>query len=106
MKITQKFNKGGYSAEIASNYIDNKKPIYSLSNELYPQQRFENSQPTGEIIAYKAWFIQEGLPPFMVKFESEVTLPNFMTVITFENLEACEIRYDVYFKASDIKEVK
>ncbi len=42
----------------------------------------------------------------MVKFESEVTLPNFMTVITFENLEACEIRYDVYFKASDIKEVK
>ena len=43
MKITQKFNKGGYSAEIASNYIDNKKPIYSLSNELYPQQRFENN---------------------------------------------------------------
>ncbi|WP_145382632.1 hypothetical protein [Staphylococcus epidermidis] len=106
MKIQGTFKKGGYSAEIASKYIGNKKPIYSLSTKVYPQQRFENNQPTGEIIAYKAWFVQEGLPPFMVKFESEVTLPNFMTVITFENLEACEIRYDVYFKASDIKEVK
>ena len=54
MKIQSNFKKGGYSTEIASNYIDNKKPIYSLSTELYPQQRFENNQPTGEIIEYKA----------------------------------------------------
>ena len=106
MKIQSNFKKGGYSTEIASNYIDNKKPIYSLSTELYPQQRFENNQPTGEIIAYKAWFVQEGLPPFTVKFENEVTLPNSMSVITFDHLEACEVRYDVYFKASDLKEVK
>ena len=52
MKIQANFKKGGYSTEIASNYIDHKKPIYSLSTELYPQQRFENNQPTGEIIAY------------------------------------------------------
>ena len=68
MKIQSNFKKGGYSTEIASNYI--------------------------------------GLPPFTVKFENEVTLPNYMSVITFDHLEACEVRYDVYFKASDLKEVK
>ncbi|WP_198650370.1 hypothetical protein [Staphylococcus capitis] len=31
---------------------------------------------------------------------------NYMSVITFDHLEACEVRYDVYFKASDLKEVK
>lgn len=106
MKIQNNFKKGGYSTEIASNYIDSKKPIYSLSTELYSQQRFENNQPTGEVIAYKAWFIQEGLPPFTVKFENEITLPNYMTIVTFEKLEACEVRYDVYFRALNLREVK
>ena len=70
------------------------------------QIKFEDGQPTDEVIAYKAWFTQKGLPPFQVKFESEVTLPNYMAMVEFDNLEACEVRYNVYFRASGVKEVK
>jgi hypothetical protein len=98
--------KGGYSANTATEYIDIKQAIHCLSTELEPQMRFEDGQPTGEIIAHKAWFSQKGLPLFQVKFESEVTLPAYMTMVEFENLEACEVGYNVYFRATNIKEVK
>ena len=98
--------KTGYSANTAAEYIDNKQAIYCLSTELEPQIRFEDNQPTGEIIAYKAWFSQKGLPPFIVKFNSEVTLPPYMTMVTFDNLQACEVSYNVYFKADGLQEVK
>ncbi|AQP41325.1 Uncharacterised protein [Streptococcus gallolyticus] len=98
--------KIGYASNIANNYIDNKQAIYCLSTELEAQIKFENGQPTGEIIAYKSWFSQKGLPPFQVKFESEVALPTYMAMVEFNNLEACEVGYNVYFRATDIKEVK
>ena len=98
--------KGGYSTITANEYIDNKQGIYCLSTELEPQQLFEDGKPTGEIIAYKATFIQEGLEPFQVKFEDKIELPDFMSLIQFDNLQAVEVRYNVYFKAHGIKEVK
>ena len=98
--------KGGYSTITANEYIDNKQGIYCLSTELEPQQLFEDGKPTGEIVAYKATFIQEGLEPFQVKFESKIKLPDFMCLIQFDNLQAVEVRYNVYFKADGIKEVK
>ena len=98
--------KGGYSAITANEYIDNKQAIFCLSTELEPQIKFENGQPTGEIIAYKAWFSQKGLPPFQVKFESDVSLPSYMDMVEFDMLEACQINYNVYFRAQDNKEVK
>ena len=90
----------GYSSNTANNYIDNKQAIYCLSTEL------EHGQPTGEIIAYKSCFSQKGLPPFQVKFESEVVLPAYMAMVEFDKLEACEVGYNVYFRASGIKEIK
>lgn len=104
MKTNQR--KGGYSATTAEQYINRKQALYSLSTELEPQMRFEDGKPTGEIIAHKAWFSQEGLPPFQVKFTSQVELPSYMTMVELEGLEACEVNYNVYFRASDIKEVK
>lgn len=98
--------KGGYSTITANEYIDNKQGIYCLSTELEPQQLFEDGKPTGEIIAYKATFIQEGLEPFQVKFEEKIKLPDFMSLIQFDNLQAVEVRYNVYFKTDGIKEVK
>lgn len=98
--------KGGYSTITANEYIDNKQGIYCLSTELEPQQLFEDGKPTGEIIAYKATFIQKGLEPFQVKFEDKIKLPDFMSLIQFDNLQAIEVRYNVYFKADGIKEVK
>ena len=98
--------KAGYSAITAKEYIDFKQAIHSLSTELEPQIKFEDGQPTGEIIAYKAWFSQKGLPPFQVKFEREVELPSYMSIVGIEGLEACEVGYNVYFKADSIQEVK
>lgn len=96
----------GYSKETASYYIKENKPVRSLSVKLEPQQSFADGKPTGEIIAYKAWFTQEGVEPFAVKFDTEIELPKYLSTIEFEGLMACEIKYNVYFKAVNIKEVK
>lgn len=98
--------KGGYSANTANEYIDNKQGIYCLSTELETQIKFEDGQPTGEIIAYKAWFSQKGLPPFCVKFENEIELPSYMALVQFDNLQACEVGFNVYFKAENVKGIK
>jgi len=106
MAFKMKTTKGGYTTTLADKIISQKQPIYSLSTELEPQQRFEEGKPIGEIVAYKAWFVQEGQDPFQVKFEDKVKLPEFLSLIEFENLQAVEVRYNVYFKADGIKEVK
>ncbi|HHF7060675.1 TPA: hypothetical protein ACPQXF_000800 [Streptococcus mutans] len=98
--------KSGYSVNTANEYVDSKQATHCLSTELEPQIKFENNQPTSEIIAYKAWFSQKGLPPFTVKFENEIELPGYMAVVNLDNLQACEVGYNVYFKADSIKEVK
>ena len=98
--------KGGYSANTANEYIDYKQGIHCLSTDLEPQIKFEDNQPTGEVIAYKAWFSQKGLPPFTVKFKTEVELPTYMALVQFDSLQACEVGFNVYFKADNVKEVK
>lgn len=95
----------GYSVQTAKEFLDEQLPIYSVSTILEEQVRFENNKPTDEVEAYKAWFSQEGLPPFQVKFKKKVTLPAYLTPVKLENLEACEIRYKVYFRAEDVSEV-
>lgn len=99
-------NKSGYSKYTAEKYVDVKLPIYSLSCDLETQYKYEDNKRTDEITGYKSWFSQEGLPPFQVKFTKEIQLPKYLSLVEFEKLEACEIRYQVYFKANDIKEVK
>lgn len=97
---------GGYSADTANNYVDTNKPIYSLSTELELQRRWQDNRPTDEIVGYKAWFSQEGQEPFEVKFEDQIKLPDYLAKVNFNNLEACEVRSKVYFKADSLKEVK
>lgn len=106
MAFKMKTTKGGYTTSLADKIISQKQPIFSLSSELEPQQRFEDGKPTGEIVAYKAWFVQEGQDPFQVKFEDSIKLPAFQSMIQFDTLQACEVKYNIYFKASGIKEVR
>lgn len=101
-----RYKKGGYSAQTANEYIDNKQPIRSLSVELDKQFRFEDGKPTKDITGYKAWFTQEGLPPFIVKFVDEPKLPAYMSAVRLDGLLACEVNYNVYFKADGLTEVK
>lgn len=97
--------QSGYSSSLADSIIVKTKAIHSISEGLTPQQKFEDKKPTGEIIAYKAWFSQSGLPPFEVKFSEEIQLPAYLSVVEFINLQAVEVSYNVYFKADGIKEV-
>ena len=90
------YRKGGYSNQTAEQYVNLQAPIYLLSD----------GKPTGEIIAYKTWFGQKGLPPFQVKFIEQPSLPEYLSLVTFDNLQACEVNYNVYFKADGLKEVK
>lgn len=106
MKIKPQNRKGGYSNQTAEQYVNLQAPIHLLSDELEPQQKFEDGKPTGEIVAYKAWFRQKGLPPFQVKFSEAPDLPDYLSLVSFENLMACEVNYNVYFKADGVKEVK
>ncbi|GAA5347420.1 hypothetical protein SuUB36_15990 [Streptococcus uberis] len=104
--IKKKYSTGGYLPSIADSYIDANKPIYSLSTNLEPQEKFVDKHPTGEIVSFKAWFSQTGLPPFAVKFNSKIKLPPHLSIVKFDNLEACEVGYNVYFRANNIIEVK
>ena len=97
---------GGYSTDTANNYIDSKQPIYSLSTELELQHKWQDTRPTDEVIGYRAWFSQEGLEPFAVKFTSQIKLPSYLSKVRLDSLEACEVRNKVYFKADSLKEVK
>lgn len=106
MKAQYNKRKGGYSAELANNILDRSKAIHSLSETLEPQMKFEDGKRTDEVIAYKGWFSQSGLPPFEVKFTDQVKLPPYLSIITFDYLQACEVNYNIYFKADGINEVK
>lgn len=97
---------GGYSIDTANNYIDSKQPIYSLSTELEVQHKWQDNRPTDEVAGYKAWFSQEGLEPFEVKFDSQIKLPSYLAKVCFDKLEGCEVRNKVYFRAGALKEVK
>lgn len=99
MKISNQKSLIGYSRQTAFKYISEDKPIYCLSQELTPQQGFKDGRPTGEIVSYKLWCSQEGLPPFEVKVQDKLDLPPYLTEISFIDLEACEIKNNVYFKA-------
>ena len=89
MAFKMKTTKGGYTTTLADKIISQKQPIYSLSTE-----------------AYKAWFVQEGQDPFQVKFEDTIELPAFQSMIQFDTLQACEVKYNIYFRANGIKEVR
>ena len=106
MKMKPQYRKGGYSSQIAEQYVSLQDPIYLLCDELEAQQKYEDGKPTGEVIAYKTWFGQKGLPPFQVKFLEKPDLPDYLSLISFENLQSCEVNYNVYFRADGFKEVK
>lgn len=106
MKMKLQYRKGGYSKQTAEQYVNLQAPIYLFSTEPELQQKFEDGKPTSDIVAYKIWVGQKGLPPFQVKLLEEPNLPEYLSLISFDNLQACEVNYNVYFKADGIKEVK
>lgn len=102
--MKKKFS-AGYSEDIAKEYVDVNLPFKVLSTALETQTKWKNGENTGEVVAYKAWFIQKGTEPFKVKFTDTVKLPKFLSEVKFTDLEACEVQRNVYFKAKGLSEV-
>ncbi|MGU7920804.1 hypothetical protein ACS6YF_11485 [Streptococcus suis] len=89
--------QNGYSAETAQKYFDVDKPFISLSPEADKRKNWVDGQPS-DTFHYRHWFVQEGTPPFEVKFEVIQKINQFDEV-EFDALEAVEVRGNVYFKA-------
>ena len=87
-------------------YIPSDVSTYSLSINLDTQVKWVNGKPTDEVTGYQCWFIAEGTEPFKVKFPNKVSLPSMFTKIKFQNLEACEVGNNVYFKANGLEVMK
>ncbi|MBS9334834.1 hypothetical protein LQZ24_02115 [Fructobacillus sp. M1-13] len=104
MKIVNKSNQ--YLESTAAQYVSTAKPVYSVSTNAEIKYKWKDNKPTNEVSGYQLTFVQEGLPPFNVKFDAEPTVPKFLGKVALEQLEALEIRTNVYFKASSVKEVK
>ncbi|MGN8811189.1 hypothetical protein [Lactobacillus amylovorus] len=96
----------GYSEALAKMYIPSDVSTYSLSINLDTQVKWANGRPTDEVTGYQCWFIAEGTEPFKVKFPNKVSLPSMFTKIKFQNLEACEVGNNVYFKANGLEVMK
>ncbi|NRN72620.1 hypothetical protein IMAU80627_01163 [Lactobacillus helveticus] len=103
MKIKR---NSGYSKGVTEMYIPHNAPTYSLSTKLTKQVKWVDGKPTDKVTGYQAWFIAEGTEPFKVKFTNNIKLPAMLTMVEFQNLEACEVGNNVYFRAEEIKEVK
>lgn len=95
-----------YSEETAHQYIKKGLPLKCATSFIEVQHEYVENKRTDKITGYKVWFVQEGLNPFSVKFEKEPRLPSFLALVELENLQGIEIRNNVYFKATGIKEIK
>lgn len=101
----KKLNRNhGYSADLVNDYLSADKPIISLSTETETQYIWKNNKPTKQIKGYRAWFSQQGVDPFQVRFDTNPKLPQYLSEVTFKELKAVEVQNNVYFKASDLDE--
>lgn len=103
------FSSGGYSTDKYNDLVGNKKVHILIGRGLIPQQKFVDGKRTDEIDAMKVGIYIEGVGADMVKlpatFELESGIKD-MSVIQFDNPEACDVRGNIYFRASGIKQAK
>lgn len=92
-----------YDEITAKKYVSEQVPIYNVSSEIEVQYRWVNGKRTDEIIGYKMFFAQEGVNPFFVKFLTKPQLPKFLAEVVLEQLEAVEVKTQVYFRAKNVK---
>lgn len=101
-----KNSQNAYNEETAKQYIINDKPIINVSSQVETQYNWIEGKRTDEITGYKLYFSQEGVNPFVVKFEKKPTLPPFLSEVKLDKLEAIEIRSNVYFRSEGVRVIK
>ena len=99
-------NSNGYNRSTAEKAI-NGENIYLVGLELETQYEYVNNERTNNVTGYQIWVAAPSHNPFKIKFsvDEQPNLENFNIgdIVTFDNLEAIQIRNNVYFRASKIK---
>ncbi|MEK5133099.1 hypothetical protein NST39_03355 [Bacillus sp. FSL W8-0645] len=101
-----KNSKSEYNEETAKQYISDDKPIINVSSEVETQYKWIEGKRTDEVTGYKLYFTQEGVNPFVIKFVNNPVLPPFLSEVKLDNLQAIEIRSNVYFRSEGVRVVK
>ncbi|MDT2828288.1 hypothetical protein P7H59_07415 [Enterococcus viikkiensis] len=101
MKINT-FQRRSYSSETANKYLNANKEFILASatiEETFEYDGNNNRNVTGK----RVWVLQESLNPFYVKLPASIEIDaKQFDKVSFENLEAIEIKNNVYFRASTI----
>ncbi|MBK5424387.1 hypothetical protein [Bacillus sp. TH30] len=105
MKIKNNFKQNSYSKEIADKYVNPTSSFILLSSEAEEMYTFENNKRVP--IGSKIWVLQAGVNPFSVKLPAQVTVSaNQLDQVSLVDLEAIEVRNNIYFRASSIEKIK
>lgn len=92
----------GYSVETAKEYIDINGECFVVEDAQIVFKYDESERKyTDEFSHVKVKLVQKGSEAFVVKIEAKVEAKQG-DIVTLKNVEACEIRRDVYFKAETI----
>ncbi|MFA1739362.1 hypothetical protein [Lysinibacillus fusiformis] len=105
MKIKNNFKQNSYSKEIAEKYIDSNSSFMMLSTEAEEMYTFEDNKrvATGS----KIWVLQAGINPFYVKLPAQANVnAKQLDQIKLIELEAIEVRNNIYFRATSIEKIK
>lgn len=96
----------GYSTEVAEKYLPTGKAMLVGMHPVV-QYLYKEGKRTDEIQGYQVWFAIEDENPFKIKFIQKPDLSKFELgdIVELQNLEAIEIRDNVYFRASSMKKV-
>lgn len=93
----------GYNSNLANQYTTSKKPFVFLTSESEIKKIWVDGKITDEIKGYNHWFIQDTLNPFQVTLPNDYTDEfNLLDNVSFELLEAVEVKNKVYFRASKV----
>ena len=98
--------QNGYNTSLPQEALGNET-IHIVGLELETQYEYEDGKRTDTITGYQVWVATASHNPFRIKFLPEdkpnLTYFELGDEVVFDNLEAIQIKNNVYFRAKGIK---
>lgn len=99
-------SQNGYSESFAEEALGGET-LHIVGLELETQFEYENNTRTDTVTGYQVWVSTTTHNPFCVKFlpedKPDLTYFTLGDEVTFDHLEAIQIKTNVYFRAKAIK---
>ena len=99
-------SQNGYSENFAEEALGGET-LHIVGLELETQFEYENNTRTDTVTGYQVWVSTTTHNPFRVKFlpedKPDLTYFTLGDEVTFDHLEAIQIKTNVYFRAKAIK---